>query len=72
MIKDWSLDTVKHEIDKIAFAESDPRMDGFVTFGCKQDLYQLLFYVQEKLNKCSTYHGEEEWVNENGKAHSSN
>lgn len=71
MIKDWSLDTIKHEIDKIAFNESDPRMDGFVTFGCKQDLYRILFYVQDKLNKCSTYHGEEEWVNENGKAHSS-
>lgn len=63
MIKDWSLDTIKHEIDKIAYAESDPRMDGFVTFGCKQDLYRVLFYVQSKLDKCSTYAGEEEWVN---------
>lgn len=62
MIKNWSLDSIKHEIDKIAFAENDPRMDGFVTFGCKQDLYRVLFYVQSKLDKCSTYAGEEEWV----------
>lgn len=62
MIKDWSLGTIKHEIDKIAFAENDPLMDGFVTFGCKQDLYRVLFYVQSKLDKCSTYAGEEEWV----------
>lgn len=65
MIKDWSIDKIKHEIDKIAFAESDPRMDGFVTFGCKQELYEVLFYAQSKLDKCSTYAGEEEWVKEN-------
>lgn len=65
MIKDWSMDTIKQEIDKIAYAESDPRMDGFVTFGCKKELYEVLFYAQSKLNKCATYVGEEEWVNEN-------
>ena len=65
MIKNWSMDAIKQEIDKIAFAESDPRMDGFVTFGCKKELYEVLFYVQSKLNKCSTYVGEEEWVGEN-------
>ena len=70
MIKDWSLDTIKHEIDKIAFAESDPHMDGFVTFSCKQDLYRVLFYVQDKLNKCSTYAGEEDWIKEDDKTNS--
>lgn len=72
MIKNWSLDVVKNEIDKITFAESDPRMDGFTTFGCKQDLYQILFYVQDKLNRCSTYAGEEDWIKENDKTHSAN
>lgn len=72
MIKDWSLDTIKHEIDKMSFAESDPRMDGFTTFGCKQDLYRVLFYVQNKINQCSTYAGEEDWVKENEQAYSSN
>jgi len=62
MIKDWSLDTIKHEIDKIAFAESDPRMDGFTTWGCKQDLYRMLWYIEDKINACSHYHGEEEYV----------
>lgn len=71
MIKDWSLDTIKHEIDKIAFAESDPRMDGYTTFGCKQDMYRALFYIQNKLNKCSTYVGEEEWVKKNEQNNSS-
>jgi len=65
MIKDWSIEDIKIEIDKIAFAESDPHMDGYTTFGCKQDMYRVLFYIQNKLNKCSTYAGEEEWVKEN-------
>jgi len=47
-------------------------MDGFVTFGCKQDLYRILFYVQNKLNKCSTYVGEDDWVKENEQDNSSN
>tara|TARA_B110000977_G_scaffold195197_1_gene273182 strand:+ start:6600 stop:7391 length:792 start_codon:yes stop_codon:yes gene_type:complete len=62
MIKDWSLDTIKNEINKIAYGESDPRMDGYTTFGCKQDLYKVLFHVQEKLNNCSTYEGERGWA----------
>ena len=45
MIIDWSLEKVKEEVDKITFAESDPRMDGFTTWGCKKDLYEILFRV---------------------------
>lgn len=64
MIKDWSIDEIKEEINKIVRAESDPRMDGFVTWGCKKDLYELMFYIQQKLDNCSTYWGEEEFLKE--------
>ena len=30
-------------------------MDGFNTWRCKQDLYDILFYVQEQLDQCGTY-----------------
>ena len=40
MIKDWSVNDIKNEISKISWAESDSRMDGFVTWGCKQELYE--------------------------------
>jgi hypothetical protein len=30
-------------------------MDGFNTWACKRDLYELLFFVQDQLDKCSTY-----------------
>jgi hypothetical protein len=62
MIIDWSKSDIKQEISRITWAATDPRMDGFVTWGCKQDLYELLWFVQEQLNKCSTYAGEEEFV----------
>ena len=52
MIKNWNADDIKREIDKIAWAECDNRMDGFVTWKCKQDLYDILWYVEEKLSKC--------------------
>ena len=46
MIINWSLETVKDEVDKINFAESDRYMDGFTTWGCKKDLYEILWYVE--------------------------
>jgi hypothetical protein len=67
MIKDWSLKDIKTEISKISWAESDPRMDGFVTWGCKQELYEILWYVEEKLRKCSTYAGEDDFLKEHDK-----
>ena len=60
MITDWSITDIKAHVDKIAWAESDPRMDGFVTWRCKRDLYELLWYIEDKLEQCSTYSTEEE------------
>jgi hypothetical protein len=67
MIKDWSVRDIKNEISKISWAESNPRMDGFVTWGCKQDLYEILWFVEEKLRRCSTYTGEEDFLQEHEK-----
>lgn len=67
MIIDWSLSDLKEDVSKIGYAESDPRMDGFVTWGCKQDLYQLLWHVEDTLDKCSTYADEDIFVREREK-----
>jgi hypothetical protein len=69
MIIDWSIDEVKAHVDKIAWAESDPRMDGFVTWRCKKDLYELLWYLEDKLERCSTYSAEEENLIKNRREH---
>lgn len=67
MIKDWSIEQIANEISKIAFAEKDINMTGYITWGCKQDLYQLKWLIERKLEECSTYAAEEEYVREHEK-----
>lgn len=55
MIKDWNIQDICRTIGKITWAATDPKMDGFNTWGCKRELYDLLFFVQQELDKCSTY-----------------
>ena len=62
MIIDWSIKKVKNQIDKIVLAATDPKMDGFNTWGAKQDLYKILWYAEDKLRECSTYEGEDKFV----------
>ena len=64
MIKDWDVKNITQEIDKIACAERDLMMDGYITWNCKKDLYEILWYIEEKLSKCSTYAVEEEFLKE--------
>ena len=55
MIKRWNTKNICNEISKITFAGTDPRMDGYVTWGCKQDLYELLWFIEDELEKFGTY-----------------
>ena len=55
MIKRWNTQDICNQIRQITFAATDPRMDGFNTWGCKRELYELLFFVQQEIDKCSTY-----------------
>jgi hypothetical protein len=67
VIKNWSADQVISELQKIYFATTDPRMDGFVTWGCKQDLYRVQFALEDMMKRCPKYHGEQEWLDERQK-----
>ena len=64
MIKNWNVDTVETQLQRMYWACTDPKMDGFVTWGCKQDLYRVKFLVDELLKKCPEYSVEEEWLRE--------
>lgn len=64
MYIDWDLNLIKSEISKISWAESDSRATGWETWRCKQDLYRILWHVEEKLKQCSTYTNEEEFLKE--------
>tara|TARA_B100000809_G_scaffold140158_1_gene137717 strand:- start:116 stop:355 length:240 start_codon:yes stop_codon:yes gene_type:complete len=67
MVIDWSLKTIKEEVDKIRFAEGDKYMDGFTTWGCKKDLYEILWYVEKALDECDTYSNEDDFIEEHDK-----
>ena len=64
MIRDWSIKEVENQLQRMYYACTDPRMDGFVTWGCKQDLYRVKFLVDELLEKCPEYSVEAEWLRE--------
>ena len=67
MIKHWNVENIIRQINSAYYSCTDPRMDGFVTWGYKQDLYQIKFILDEVLRKCPTYSGEEEWLREQEK-----
>jgi len=64
MIIDWNVNKIISDLQRCYFATTDPRMDGFVTWGCKQDLYRVKFALDEMLKKCPAYAGETEWLEE--------
>lgn len=59
-----TLTDVKYYIEDEVFYITDPRMDGFTTWGRKQFLYELKFYLDDMLKKCPKYSGETEWLEE--------
>ena len=64
MTKNWNVQTVEDQIRRMYWACTDPKMDGFVTWGYKQDLYRVKFLVDELLKKCPTYSVEADWLRE--------
>jgi hypothetical protein len=64
MIVDWNVDNIISELEKCYWATTDPRMDGFTTWRCKQDLYRVQFALEDMLKKCPTYAPEELWLAE--------
>ena len=42
----------------------DPNIDGFNGWGCKQKIYEVLFYVQEYIGITHPVAGEDEWLAE--------
>jgi hypothetical protein len=60
--KDWDLNAIKHGIWAMRYECTNPRNDGFVSWGVKQELYELKWLVDESLRKCGTFAPEEEWL----------
>lgn len=61
-----SYDIVRAQTEiRAAFRECiSPYNDGFVTWGIKQDLYQLKWMLDEMIKECPTFAPEPEWLKE--------
>lgn len=68
MIIDWNIADIKAQVDRIAWAESDNRMDGFNCWGRKKDLYELYWYIEDKLENCKSYTPEDSFLEERREA----
>ena len=64
MIRNWNAGEIISDLQKIYFSTTDPRMDGYTTWACKQDLYRVQFALERMLKNCPTYSIEAEWLQE--------
>lgn len=62
MIVDWDIYAIRSDIDKIARAEADWMYDGFNCWARKKELYELYWYLEDKLENCSNYSCEEAFL----------
>ena len=67
MIKRWNADQILVEIQKIYWAGTDQKMDGFSTWPCKQDMYRIKWAVDEMLSQMPTYSVEDEFLEQHNK-----
>jgi hypothetical protein len=51
-------------INSILYDARDMKLDGYVQFGAKQDLYRLKWILDDALSKCPTFSIEDEWLKE--------
>jgi hypothetical protein len=63
-IEQLGVNKVKDQISQYKYVCTDPRIDGFVGWGCKQKLYEIKFAVDQALAQCPEYSTEEEWLEE--------
>jgi len=64
MIKNWSVQEVQTQLQRMHLGATDARMTGFNNWPCKQDLYRVKFLVDELLKDCPTFADEDEWLRE--------
>ena len=60
----WSVSKIKGDLQMMTYECRHPRNDGYTTFGIKKDLMEIKFLLEDLLEKCPTFAGEEEWMHE--------
>lgn len=53
--KSWDVGDITSQLHSIAREVNSPYNDGFTSWGCKQDLYQIKFLVDDILSKSPSF-----------------
>lgn len=66
--KSWSVDDIVRQINALSRECGSPYNDGFTSFECKKDLYQLKQIVDDALSRSPSFgDSEKEWLREQEK-----
>lgn len=57
-----ATDDVFLSLNKLYRECSDARNDGWTAFGYKQDLLKIKYHLEKLINKCPTFSGETEFI----------
>lgn len=61
--KSWDVADISHQIHSLARECASPYNDGFTSFECKKDLYQLKHIIDQSLAQSPNFGDmEEQWL----------
>lgn len=60
----WSVSRIKGDLQMMTHECRYHGNDGFTQFGIKKDLIEIKFLLNDLLETCPTFAGEEEWLQE--------
>ena len=60
----YDITNAAREINAAVYDACDMKMDGYVQWGAKQDLYRLKWILEDGLKRCPKFSVEDEWVKE--------
>jgi hypothetical protein len=60
----WDVENIKNQLRRMYSECNSSYNTGFIQWAIKQELYEVKFLLDESLQKCSTFAGEEQWLKE--------
>ena len=63
----YNITNAAREINAAAYDACDMKLDGYVQWGAKQDLYRLKWILEDAIRRCPHFSLEDEWLREHEK-----
>ena len=60
----WSVSRIRSDLQMMSHECKYPGNDGYTQFAIKKDLMEIKFLLEDLLENCPTFVGEEEWLHE--------